>query len=74
MSVLDVRGLRIDAPQGVIVDGLDLTVGEGETIGIVGESGSGKSLTARALVGGQRIEKRSKAGRANPLNDRRSVR
>jgi peptide/nickel transport system ATP-binding protein len=35
----------------VIVDGLDLTVGEGETIGIVGESGSGKSLTARALVG-----------------------
>jgi peptide/nickel transport system ATP-binding protein len=51
MSVLDVRGLRIDAPQGVIVDGLDLTVGEGETIGIVGESGSGKSLTARSLVG-----------------------
>ncbi|HEU5373335.1 MAG TPA: ABC transporter ATP-binding protein [Gaiellaceae bacterium] len=51
MSVLEVRGLRIEAPQGVIVDGLDLTVGEGETIGIVGESGSGKSLTARALVG-----------------------
>ena len=51
MNVLEVRGLRIDAPQGVIVDGLDLTLGEGETIGIVGESGSGKSLTARALVG-----------------------
>jgi peptide/nickel transport system ATP-binding protein len=51
VSVLEVRGLRIEAPQGVIVDGLDLTVGEGETIGIVGESGSGKSLTARALVG-----------------------
>src|SRR6476620_5795191 len=51
MSVLEVRGLRIEAPQGVIVDGLDLAVGEGETIGIVGESGSGKSLTARALVG-----------------------
>ena len=51
MSVLEVRGLRIVAPQGVIVDGLDLTVGEAETIGIVGESGSGKSLTARALVG-----------------------
>jgi peptide/nickel transport system ATP-binding protein len=51
VNVLEVRGLRIDAPQGAIVDGLDLTVGEGETIGIVGESGSGKSLTARALVG-----------------------
>jgi peptide/nickel transport system ATP-binding protein len=51
VTVLEVRDLRIVAPQGVIVDGLDLTVGEGETIGIVGESGSGKSLTARALVG-----------------------
>jgi peptide/nickel transport system ATP-binding protein len=46
-----VRALRIEGPHGVIVDGLDLRVGEGETIGIVGESGSGKSLTARALVG-----------------------
>ena len=51
MTALEVHGLRIDGPQGTIVDGLDLSVGEGETIGIVGESGSGKSLTARALVG-----------------------
>jgi len=32
------------------VDGVDLTVKKGHTLGIVGESGSGKSTLARALV------------------------
>lgn len=34
-----------------IITGIDMVVGEGETIGIVGESGSGKSMTARSLLG-----------------------
>ncbi|EMA02401.1 ABC-type dipeptide/oligopeptide/nickel transport system, ATP-binding protein I & II [Haloferax mediterranei ATCC 33500] len=33
------------------VDGLDLTVAEGETVGLVGESGSGKSVTALSTMG-----------------------
>ncbi|MFW6018301.1 MAG: ABC transporter ATP-binding protein [Halapricum sp.] len=33
------------------VDGLDITVGHGETVGVVGESGSGKTVTARAILG-----------------------
>ena len=33
------------------VDGLDLSVSPGRTLGIVGESGSGKSVTARAIMG-----------------------
>src|SRR3954471_6203736 len=34
-----------------ILHGVDLTVREGQTVGIVGESGSGKSTLARVLVG-----------------------
>ncbi|MGH3277449.1 MAG: ABC transporter ATP-binding protein [Streptosporangiaceae bacterium] len=33
------------------VDGVDLTIGRGESLALVGESGSGKSTLARALTG-----------------------
>ncbi len=61
--LLEVRDLRVHFPQrkGVIfqsevgtiraVDGVDLTVHKGETLGLVGESGCGKSTTARAIIG-----------------------
>jgi oligopeptide/dipeptide ABC transporter ATP-binding protein len=32
------------------VDGVDLTIRPGETVGLVGESGSGKSVTARSIM------------------------
>ena len=38
--------------QGVVkaIDGIDLTIRKGETLGIVGETGCGKSVTARSIM------------------------
>ncbi|MEU6006310.1 ABC transporter ATP-binding protein [Streptomyces sp. NPDC047453] len=53
--MLDIRDLRVSFPtdDGVVhaVNGMDLTLARGETVGIVGESGSGKTVTSQALMG-----------------------
>jgi peptide/nickel transport system ATP-binding protein len=48
--LLSVRGLTVSLGAGTPVDGVDLDVAAGETLGIVGESGSGKSLSLRAVL------------------------
>ena len=52
--LLEIRGLRthFDTEDGVAraVDGVSLTVDEGETLGVVGESGCGKSVTALSIL------------------------
>ena len=45
--------VHFKAPKGVVraVDGVDLEVCVGQTLGVVGESGSGKTTVARAIIG-----------------------
>jgi peptide/nickel transport system ATP-binding protein len=48
--VLDIRGLSLSIGKTPILDAVDLTVNEGEVVGLVGESGSGKSMTALTVM------------------------
>ena len=54
-GLLEVKELAVHFPSahGTIkaIDGVSLSLQEGETLGIAGESGSGKSMTALALLG-----------------------
>jgi len=56
MSILEVRGLNVwfDLPEGArlhAVQGVDLSVGRGDRLGLVGESGCGKTTAMMALMG-----------------------
>src|SRR3954453_5337028 len=52
--LLDIRGLKTHfaTDDGIVhaVEGVDLAIGRGETVGVVGESGCGKTITAMSVV------------------------
>src|SRR5579883_1410016 len=60
-TLVEVKGLKVHFPikggllgrtvaQVKAVDGVDLFIRRGETLGLVGESGCGKSTTGRAML------------------------
>ena len=55
MALLDVKGLKVyfETREGTVraVDGVDFTLGEGESLGLAGESGCGKTTAALSIMG-----------------------
>src|SRR3954454_15035228 len=53
-ALLDIRGLKTHfaTDDGMVqaVDGVDLAIRRGETLGVVGESGCGKTVTAMSVL------------------------
>ena len=53
--LLDIRNLHVSFTgyrgHSRVLNGVNLTVGRGEKVGLVGETGCGKSLTVRAVLG-----------------------
>ncbi|MEO5734194.1 MAG: ABC transporter ATP-binding protein [Rubrivivax sp.] len=54
MALLEIKGLKthFKTDDGWLhaVDGVDMTIDSGETLGVVGESGCGKSVTAKTVM------------------------
>jgi branched-chain amino acid transport system ATP-binding protein len=50
-ALLDVQGLNSWYGESHVLHGVDLTVGEGETVTILGRNGVGKTTTLRTIVG-----------------------
>ena len=52
--LLEIKGLKTHffTEEGVVraVDGIDLHIDKGETLGVVGESGCGKTVTALSVM------------------------
>lgn len=62
MPLLEIRDLAVRYDRAVILNGVSLTVGENEFVGLVGPNGAGKSTLLRALSGLVRFEERMKRG------------
>ncbi|MBT1181068.1 ABC transporter ATP-binding protein [Bifidobacterium sp. CP2] len=48
---VEITGLRVAVGATEVVHGVDLSIADGERVGLIGSSGSGKSMIAKSLLG-----------------------
>ena len=51
MAIIEIDDLTKKYGKTIGIDGLDLSIGEGESFGLIGPDGAGKSTVVRILVG-----------------------
>jgi branched-chain amino acid transport system ATP-binding protein len=62
MPLLEVKNLSVRYDKAQILNGVSLSVNDGELVGLVGPNGAGKSTLLRAISGLVRFEERMKRG------------
>jgi branched-chain amino acid transport system ATP-binding protein len=67
MPLLEVKDLGVRYDKAQILNGVSLTVNDGELVGLVGPNGAGKSTLLRAISGLVGFEERSKRGTAGDI-------
>src|SRR5216684_3222520 len=67
MPLLEIEDLAVRYDKACILNGVSLTVGAGEFVGVVGPNGAGKSTLLRAISGLVRFEEQMKRGTAGDI-------
>lgn len=56
-NLLEVKGLETSYGRSQVLFGIDLSIGEGEVVGLMGRNGMGKSTTIRSIMGFTRAQR-----------------